>query len=144
MHLCSVTDNLFTELLMVSRSLRIIQAANQSIGSPVNRLQILASSAAAALISSRPPLPSTSTLSTRTSYYLSDRAQYVRFKVALWGLGFVFQTSALYRWIKNVGIWTLSVVGKGDGTKDDSGFEDDLEKQVKRMAKDEFGVELQG
>ncbi|KDN51971.1 ABC1-domain-containing protein [Tilletiaria anomala UBC 951] len=148
------------ELIFLSRSMRIIQANNQVLGSPVNRLNILAKHAAAALISSRTPTISrvffpirqegkgeeVPRLTARLHEWLTDRAAFLKFRTVLLVLDLAFITSSVSHWLRFFIRRPAQALGlKGPATLDGDeggGFEDDLEKSMRKMARDEFGVEL--
>ncbi|SOV06695.1 uncharacterized protein UDID_01847 [Ustilago sp. UG-2017a] len=147
------TELLPKELLFVGRSMRIIQANNQVLGSPVNRLNILAKHAAAALIANTEtrslyrvfkPIRSkevNSTLGGRFSAWIQDRLDFVRFRTTLLVLDLAFVGSGLSHWLRYLFRAPVSaLMGKSDPKR--GGFEDDLEQSMRQMARDEFGVEL--
>ncbi|CBQ70632.1 conserved hypothetical protein [Sporisorium reilianum SRZ2] len=146
------TELLPKELLFVGRSMRIIQANNQVLGSPVNRLNILAKHAAAALIANTTtpslyrvlrPLRSSgpSTLSQRFGAWIKDRLDFVRFRTTLLLLDLAFIGSGVSHWLRYFFRAPVSaLLGKSDPKA--GGFEDDLEQSMRQMARDEFGVEL--
>ncbi|TKY84901.1 hypothetical protein EX895_005981 [Sporisorium graminicola] len=150
------TELLPKELLFVGRSMRIIQANNQVLGSPVNRLNILAKHAAAALIANtetpslyrvfRPlhTLPSagkTSTIGHRFAAWIKDRLDFVRFRTTLLVLDMAFIGSGVSHWLRYFFRAPVSaLMGRRDPNA--GGFEDDLEQSMRQMARDEFGVEL--
>lgn len=149
------TELLPKELLFVGRSMRIIQANNQVLGSPVNRLNILAKHAAAALIANtetpslyrvfRPlrttPSAGMSTLGHRFAAWIKDRLDFVRFRTTLLVLDLAFIGSGASHWLRYFFRAPVSaLMGKSDPNK--GGFEDDLEQSMRQMARHEFGVEL--
>lgn len=156
------TELLPKELLFVGRSMRIIQANNQVLGSPVNRLNILAKHAAAALITHtetpslyrvlrpvRTKLPSSkggsdmtsSSMAQRFAAWIKDRLDFVRFRTTLLVLDLAFVGSSLSHWLGFLMRAPRSaLLGKSDPNA--RGFEDDLEQSMRQMARDEFGVEL--
>lgn len=103
------------ELIFIGRNLRIVQGNNQFLGSPVNRIKITGNWASRSLIDS-PDLP------------LREKARnlgrHLLFKLVLFSSDFVFYVSKIRQFF-----------GVG------AGMEDDVESQMKRIAKD-FGVEL--
>ncbi|KAN0060806.1 hypothetical protein ACQY0O_007465 [Thecaphora frezii] len=147
------------ELIFVGRSMRIIQANNQVLGSPVNRLNILAKHAASALLSpttptlyhvffpirpSSSPSPSNGSdqgVATRMREWCADRLEFLRFRSTLLLLDIAFWASGFSHWMLFLLRHPLMVV-KGQRDAQQRGFEDDLEKSMRKMAKDEFGVEL--
>ena len=104
------------ELIFLGRNLRIVQGNNQYLGSPVNRIKITGLWASRALVDS-PDLS------------LRQRAAnvwgHVVFRLVLFGSDLVFWTSRLRQ-----------LVGWGRG------MEDDMEAQMRGIAKDSFGVDL--
>ncbi|PWZ03230.1 ABC1-domain-containing protein [Testicularia cyperi] len=143
------------ELIFVGRSMRIIQANNQVLGSPVNRLNILAKHAAAALIANtrtpsfyrvfRPhPTPSgqeTASFGQRLSEWIRNRIEFLRFRSTLLVLDVAFIGSGISHWLSYLFRAPVSaLLGRSDPNK--GGFEDDLEQSMRKMARDEFGVEL--
>lgn len=103
------------ELIFIGRNLRIVQGNNQFLGSPVNRVKITATWASRALVESR-DIP----LSQRIRNY----GGHIVFRFVLFTSDLVFYISKIRQ-----------LLGWGGG------MEDDIEKQMKIMAKD-MGVEL--
>lgn len=103
------------ELIFIGRNLRIVQGNNQYLGSPVNRIKITGLWASRALTES-PDL--------KYSERWSNWVKHLRFRCVLVLSDFVFYWSRVKQ-----------IVGVGQG------MEDDIEAQMKVMAKD-FGVEL--
>ena len=103
------------ELIFIGRNLRIVQGNNQFLGSPVNRIKITGNWASRSLVDS-PDLP------------LIEKAKnfgrHLIFKFVIFSSDVVFYASKIRQFL-------------GMGT----GMEDDMEAQMKRIAKD-FGVEL--
>lgn len=104
------------ELIFIGRNLRIVQGNNQFLGSPVNRVKITATWASRALAES-PDMP----LSERIRNYGS----HIIFRFVLFTSDVVFYFTKIRQ-----------ALGWGGG------MEDDIEKQMKVMAKD-MGVELE-
>lgn len=147
------------ELIFVGRSMRIIQANNQTLGSPVNRINILARHAADALIATSPS-PSLrtvffsrsrnrssdtpSTFPQRLSLYISSGLAFLRFRSTLFLLDAAFVGSGAFHWFQLLGKDPLYAIGWRSARDGDAGgnFEDDLEKGMQRLARDELGVEL--
>ncbi|CAO1623579.1 unnamed protein product [Sympodiomycopsis kandeliae] len=143
------------ELIFVGRSMRIVQANNQALSSPVNRINILARHAADALITTTQPslyrvlFPSqgSQSFNTRLHEWTKSRIAFIKFRTTLFILDTAFFSSALVHWIKlfyrdpfyATGLRNQRRDGK-DGS--DGGFEDDLEKSMQTLARDELGVEL--
>ncbi|KAF1959001.1 ABC1-domain-containing protein [Byssothecium circinans] len=103
------------ELIFIGRNLRIVQGNNQFLGSPVNRIKITGLWASRALMESKDL--------TRQERW-ANWVKHLRFRVVLLFSDAVF----IYSKIKQV-------FGLGRG------MEDDIEQQMRVMAKD-FGVEL--
>ena len=103
------------ELIFIGRNLRIVQGNNQFLGSPVNRIKITGTWASRALAES----PNLS-FSERIGWW----TRHLVFKVVMLSSDLVFWGARLRQW-----------VGWGGG------IEDDIESQMRGMAKD-MGVEL--
>ncbi len=103
------------ELIFIGRNLRIVQGNNQFLGSPVNRIKIMGNWASRSLVDSPD-------LSYREK--VKNFGRHLLFK-------FVLFSSDLYFWASKI----KQLFGAG------SGMEDDMELQMKKIAKD-FGVEL--
>lgn len=103
------------ELVFIGRNLRIVQANNQFLGSPVNRLKITSYWASRALVDS-PDLP------------LQDR-------IANYGRHIVFRLVLITSDIVFYFTKVKQLLGQGGG------MEDEIEAQMQNMAKD-LGVEL--
>ncbi|CAO1628519.1 unnamed protein product [Parajaminaea phylloscopi] len=144
------------ELIFVGRSMRIVQANNQTLGSPVNRINILARHAADALVTTSPtqslltvvfPPRNTSTaFSARLSQWLSSRMAFVRFRGTLLVLDIAFFTSTFLHWcsalLERTNPLRSSASREEKRRRRGRGFEDDLEESMQRLARDELGVEL--
>ncbi|KAJ5111007.1 hypothetical protein N7532_001542 [Penicillium argentinense] len=103
------------ELIFIGRNLRIVQANNQFLGSPVNRVKITGTWASRALVES-PDLP--------LSEKIRNLGQHVIFRLVLF-------SSDVFFWFTKIRQF-LHLGG---------GMEDDIEAQMQGMAK-EMGVEL--
>ena len=103
------------ELVFISRNMRIVQANNQFLGSPVNRIKITGMWASRALVES-PDLP--------LSEKIKNYGRHIVFR-------FVLLSTDVWFWVTKVKQW-LGWSG---------GMEDELEAQMQHMAKD-MGVEL--
>lgn len=120
--------------------MRMVQAVNQGLGSPSNRINILAHWAAEGLKSTNPNVTrglddrtrDTLHLSNRTSLsiWLEEKRKLWTFKLVLIFIDFGFILSKIRQ------VWVRYVTGKEEG------FEDLLQQQVSEMAKTEFGVEM--
>jgi aarF domain-containing kinase len=104
------------ELIFIGRNLRIVQGNNQFLGSPVNRIKITGLWASRALVESR-------------DLAWTERARnlgrHLIFRTVLFG------SDIVWWWYR---LKQIAGLGKG--------MDDEIEQQMKRMAKD-FGVELQ-
>jgi aarF domain-containing kinase len=104
------------ELIFLWRNLRIVQGNNQFMGSPVNRIKITGLWASRAL---------TETPDLSFEERFANLFRHILFRFSLF--------------LSDVAWWTSRIrqmVGRGQG------MEDDIEEQMKRMARQEFGVEL--
>ncbi|KAJ5198221.1 uncharacterized protein N7498_007338 [Penicillium cinerascens] len=103
------------ELIFIGRNLRIVQANNQFLGSPVNRVKITGTWASRALVES-PDLP--------LSEKIRNLGRHVIFRIVL------VTSDIWFYWAKIRQFFHLG-----------GGMEDDIEAQMQSMAK-EMGVEL--
>ncbi|GAA5939292.1 ABC1 kinase family protein [Sporobolomyces koalae] len=118
------------ELIFVTRGLRMLQANNQAMGSPSNRINIHAHYAADGLAAFTPADSRTLSKIGLKSYAV-ETLRLVIFRVVLFAVDAGFQFTRLRSWfIEKV------LGGKGEG------LEDLLQRQVTDMARNEFGVEL--
>ncbi|KAI9675082.1 MAG: hypothetical protein M1817_001490 [Caeruleum heppii] len=106
------------ELIFLGRNLRIVQGNNQYLGSPVNRIKITGMWASRSLVES-PDLP--------LGQKVRNAWRHAIFRAVLFSSDVVF-------WIARVRQW----VGRGQG------MEDDVERSMRGLARESFGVELQG
>ena len=113
----SEEENFPRELLFIGRNMRIVQGNNQFLGSPVNRIKITGNWASRSLVDSKD-------LSFNERFVNAWR--HLVFRFIILSTDVVFYTSKVRQWF-----------GFGDG------MEDDIEKQMRFIAKDQFGVELQ-
>ncbi|CAE6405153.1 unnamed protein product [Rhizoctonia solani] len=108
------------ELIFVGRAQRMLQANNQSLGSPSNRLNITARWAAAGYAQAVPPV----------NYGMSNTfhavVSLVVFRLALSVVDLGFWFTRVWQWLYGPA-W---------------GFEDILDKQFRDMARSELGVEI--
>lgn len=105
------------ELLFIGRNMRIVQGNNQFLGSPVNRIKMTGTWASRSLVDD----PNLSYAQRALNF-----GRHVLFRVVMLGSDLVFYTSKFRQ-----------LLGWGGG------MEDDMEKQLRVIAKDTFGVELQ-
>ncbi|PVH79404.1 ABC transporter, partial [Cadophora sp. DSE1049] len=113
----SEEENFPRELLFIGRNMRIVQGNNQFLGSPVNRIKMTGWWASRSLVDDRD-------LSFTQRWVNAWRHLLFRF---------VLFSSDVVWWGSRV----RQVLGWGDG------MDDDLERQMRFIAKDQFGVELQ-
>ncbi|EPQ65369.1 hypothetical protein BGT96224_3694 [Blumeria graminis f. sp. tritici 96224] len=110
-------DSFPRELMFIGRNMRIVQGNNQFLGSPVNRIKLTGIWASRSLVDSRDL--------TRGEIWL-NAWRHLLFRIILLVSDTAFYTSKLKQ-----------IFGLGKG------FEDDIEKQMRSIAKDQFGVDLQ-
>lgn len=113
------------ELMFIGRNMRIVQSNNQNLGSPVNRISITAKWASRSLSS----VPN-QTLPQR----IRNTFSHFRFVVTVGLLDFGFWAFEFKRW-----------VASGFGLRknyNDLGFEDEIQRNLKLMAKENFGIEI--
>ncbi|KAJ5624325.1 hypothetical protein N7510_000634 [Penicillium lagena] len=103
------------ELIFIGRNLRIVQANNQFLGSPVNRVKITGMWASRALVES-PDLP--------LNEKIRNLGRHVVFRFVLFASDIFFWFTKIRQFLRLGG-----------------GMEDDIEAQMQHMAKD-MGVEL--
>ncbi|THC93959.1 hypothetical protein EYZ11_006570 [Aspergillus tanneri] len=105
------------ELIFIGRNLRIVQANNQFLGSPVNRVKITGMWASRALVES-PDLP--------ISEKMRNLGRHVVFRLVLFTSDVIFWVTKLRQFLRLGG-----------------GMEDEIEAQMQGMARD-MGMELSG
>ncbi|KAI9050440.1 hypothetical protein LZ554_005604 [Drepanopeziza brunnea f. sp. 'monogermtubi'] len=110
-------ENFPRELLFIGRNMRIVQGNNQFLGSPVNRIKMTGWWASRSLVDD-------TGLGWRERW--ANAWRHLLFRFVLLGSDFVF-----------LGSKVRQMLGWGGG------MEDELEKQMRYIAKDQFGVELQ-
>jgi aarF domain-containing kinase len=148
----------FQELIFISRSMRIIQANNQALGAPVDRINILAREAAKSLreimlspdfgashVRPQPrPAGDEDEVSkeigkkavTPTQRWVRSQWMYLRIRAAIAGLDVFFSLAGLFDVVLSY-MWSYQKVH----TPLRSGLGGEIEERMKDMAK-EFGVEL--
>lgn len=110
-------DSFPKELLFIGRNMRIVQGNNQFLGSPVNRIKMTGNWASRSLVDSK---------DLSFSERFVNAWRHLLFRFVLLGSDVVFYSSKIRQYF-----------GFGKG------MEDDLERQMRFIAKDQFGVELQ-
>jgi aarF domain-containing kinase len=113
----SEEENFPRELLFIGRNMRIVQGNNQFLGSPVNRIKMTGAWASRSLVDSK---------DLSFSERFVNGWRHLIFRFVLLSSDVVFYGSKIRQWL-----------GLGGG------MEDDIEKQMRFLAKDQFGVELQ-
>ncbi|KAK9371964.1 ABC1 family-domain-containing protein [Lipomyces chichibuensis] len=113
------TTKMPLELIFLGRNMRIVQGCNQLMGSPVNRIKILANWASRSLAM----LPNLT----------------FRQRVKAWTNHFVFKFVV---GLSDIGFW-VTKIRQIVLRREDEGFEDLLEKQMKGIAKKNFGIQIQ-
>jgi aarF domain-containing kinase len=113
----SEEENFPRELLFIGRNMRIVQGNNQFLGSPVNRIKLTGNWASRSLVDD----PGLS-----FGERFVNAWKHLIFRFVLFSSDIVFYVSKVRQ-----------TFGFGDG------MEDDIEKQMRFIAKDQLGVELQ-
>jgi aarF domain-containing kinase len=113
----SEEENFPRELLFIGRNMRIVQGNNQFLGSPVNRIKMTGAWASRSLVDDK---------NLSFSERFVNGWRHLLFRFVLFSSDVMFYTSKIRQWF-----------GLGDG------MEDDIEKQMRFIAKDQLGVELQ-
>ncbi|CZT04685.1 hypothetical protein WAI453_007741 [Rhynchosporium graminicola] len=113
----SEEENFPRELLFIGRNMRIVQGNNQFLGSPVNRIKMTGWWASRSLVDDKDL-----TLGQRWV----NAWRHLLFRFVLFGSDVVWWSSRVRQ-----------VLGWGEG------MDDDLERQMRFIAKDQFGLELQ-
>lgn len=104
----------------------------QALGSPSNRINILAHWAVTGLAVSSTYQPTGMATKFALKPYIWEKTQLLIFQVALFAIDLGFVITQIRQW----------VLKKAGGKKEGEGFEDILQRQVSAMAREEFGVEL--
>ncbi|KAJ7755229.1 ABC1 family-domain-containing protein [Mycena metata] len=118
------TDRMPKVLIFLLRNMRMVQGNNKSLGSPVNRIKITGFSASRALTRSSPH----ANLRTLVSEYY----HYAIFRSVMLSIDLAF-------WLARTRQWLWRLLGfKHAGM----GFEDELERSMRGMAKSGFGMDL--
>ncbi|KAJ7762792.1 ABC1 family-domain-containing protein [Mycena maculata] len=118
------TDRMPKVLIFLLRNMRMVQGNNKSLNSPVNRIKITGYAASHAL--------------TRITPHASLRARlheyhhYLVFRTVMLSIDAAF-------WIARTRQWLWRVLGLG---RDGMGFEDEIERSVRGLAKSSFGMDV--
>ncbi|KAJ7062817.1 ABC1 family-domain-containing protein [Mycena amicta] len=117
------TDRMPKVLIFLLRNMRMVQGNNQALNSPVNRIKITGFAASRGL--TRDP-------NARLRVRLHDYWHYTRFRMFMFSLDIAFWVARARQW---AAAWLgLGVVGLG--------FEDQLERSVRGLAKSSFGMDV--
>ncbi|MBW0493179.1 hypothetical protein O181_032894 [Austropuccinia psidii MF-1] len=122
------------ELIFIVRCMRMMQGNNQALGSPTNRINILAHAAAAGMRINAPQAdfnPNTA-ITTMLKVWMVNFVHVWTLKLTLFFVDLGFLITQVRQW------WLKAVRRQTRG----EGFEDLLEHQLENFAKEEFGVSL--
>ncbi|KAJ7910238.1 ABC1-domain-containing protein [Mycena leptocephala] len=116
------TDRMPKVLIFLLRNMRMVQGNNKTLNSPVNRIKITGFAASRAL-----------TRSTHASLgaRLREYYHYAVFRAVMLSIDVAFLVARTRQWL-----W--HVFGIGDGM----GFEDEIERSVRGLAKSSFGMDV--
>ncbi|KAG5641491.1 hypothetical protein DXG03_005102, partial [Asterophora parasitica] len=116
------TDKMPKALIFLTRNMRMVQGNNQSFGSPVNRIKITGFWASRSLSQT----PSISLFQRIHEYW-----DHLVFRAVMLFLDMVF-------WKNKLTIWMRKILGLRPGL----GFEDELERAMRGIAKSSMGVDI--
>jgi aarF domain-containing kinase len=126
------TDRMPKVLIFLTRNMRMVQGNNQSFGSPVNRIKITGEWASRSLFQRR-DLP------------IKERAKewwrHMAFRLVMFSLDVAFWRNRFVGWVNSLADWVL---GREMGRSRRRGFEEELEEQMRAVAKDSLGVDPGG
>ncbi|KAF7300983.1 ABC1 domain-containing protein [Mycena indigotica] len=117
------TDRMPKVLIFLLRNMRMVQGNNQALNSPVNRIKITGFAASRGLTRDR-------NAALRVRLY--DYWHYTRFRMFMFSIDVVF-------WLSKARQWTWRWLGMGAVGL---GFEDEIERSVRGLAKSSFGVDV--
>ncbi|KAF7331436.1 ABC1 domain-containing protein [Mycena kentingensis (nom. inval.)] len=109
------TDRMPKVLIFLLRNMRMVQGNNKALGSPVNRIKITGFAASRALTH-------------RVGLW-----HHARFRAFMFSLDVAF-------WVARARQWVWRVLGLGAGVG--MGFEDEIERSVRGLAKSSFGMDV--
>ncbi|KAF8273564.1 atypical/ABC1/ABC1-B protein kinase [Lactarius quietus] len=112
------TDKMPKELIFVGRNMRIVQGNNQMLGSPVNRVKMIGLAAA-------DTIPRSSDLS--FGGRIKERFHEGVFHTVLASTDLAFWLSNTWKWITG---------------SEDLHFEDELDRQMREVAKTQYGIDI--
>ncbi|KAJ6544162.1 ABC1 family-domain-containing protein [Mycena capillaripes] len=118
------TDRMPKVLIFLLRNMRMVQGNNKTLNSPVNRIKITGFSASRALTRSN----AHADLRTRLREYY----HYAFFRSVMLSIDIAF-------WVARTRQWLWRVLGLG---RDGMGFEDEIERSVRGLAKSSFGMDV--
>lgn len=116
----------------ILRRERRLTSLEKALGSPSNRINILAHWAVTGLAVSSTYQPTGRAQKFALRPFIWEKTQLLIFQVALFAIDLGFIITQVRQW----------VITKTGGRKEGEGFEDILQRQVSAMAREEFGVEL--
>lgn len=128
------------ELIFVGRNMNCVRANNRSLGSPVNRINIMANWAVSSLGNDWSVWSRQSPVKTKSrvpwpihclSAFIQSRANYLFFRSTLWLTSVTFYATQLYQKI----VWVLF----GQKT---AGFEGITDAAMKKAIQEQFGLEV--
>lgn len=140
------TDRMPKVLIFLTRNMRMVQGNNQALGAPVNRIKLTGLWASRALTRGSPHTKTT-LLSQLAPRALRARLHawhdHLAFLSTLLLLDALFYRTRVVRWVHDVAARAAAAVGLrnmvGGRTLD---FEAELERSVRGLAKDSFGIEV--
>ena len=122
------TDRMPKVLIFLTRNMRMVQGNNQSFGSPVNRIRITGDWASRSQVSN-------------SNLPLRERAKewwhHLVFRTVMFTLDFVFWRNKVLNWLYGVKDRLL-----GNASSRRRGFEEELESQMRMIAKENLGVDV--
>ncbi|EJU01669.1 ABC1-domain-containing protein [Dacryopinax primogenitus] len=124
------------EIIFITRTMRMMQANNQALGSPSNRINILAHWAVTGLATHPPvPLPQgPAAFALSHALFTPDALmRWVKRTLQVWMFGVTVFVIDLTFWVTRIRQWF---------SRDNDGFEELLQKQLTGMAKDDLGIDL--
>lgn len=134
------TELIPRELIFVGRNMNCVRANNRSLGSPVNRINIMANWAVSSLGNDWSVWSRHKVVATKSripwpircvSSFVQSRVNYLFFRSTLWLSSMTFYASQLYQKL----LWVLF------GTKW-AGFEGLTDKAMKQAIQEQFGLEV--
>ncbi|KAF9530080.1 ABC1 family-domain-containing protein [Crepidotus variabilis] len=130
------TDRMPKALLFLSKNMRMVQGNNQSFGSPVNRIKITGYWASKSQMYN--PLLT-------FPQQLKELYHHIVFRTVMFSLDLAFYRSRAHTWA-----WTwvwrlrgaLGFTAEKEALAGSGGFEEELERQLRVITKDGFGLEM--